>query len=203
MKKITTILTVLLLFFMTESKAQNSINVAITGNCSVVQGVYTFLDVFNGKNRYSLTFTVSGSTGTGYIQYNGTQWVLATTTTPSNAFTNTTSGIGNEPPYTGWQFAACGNGTLVINTVLSNEQFEQEKVMIYPNPVTDFFIIQSSKQLNEESEYKICDLTGRTIKNGKSKLNEKINVEQLTSGNYVLLINDNNGKKVNQKLIKK
>lgn len=73
---------------------------------------------------------------------------------------------------------------------------------IYPNPSNQNIIVQNDDKYLENFNYKIIDLTGRIVKNGNSKFNEQINIENLTSGNYIIQIETENGERFTEKLIK-
>ena len=77
-----------------------------------------------------------------------------------------------------------------------------KKLLIYPNPTKNTFTIKNIENDFSNFEYKIIDLTGRIIKNGKSKYNEQINIENLTSGNYIIQIETEDRKIATEKLIK-
>ncbi len=76
------------------------------------------------------------------------------------------------------------------------------KLLIYPNPAKDIFTIKGNENLSNNFEYKIIDLAGRIIKNGKSEFNEQVNIENLKSGNYIIQIKTDIGKITTEKLIK-
>ena len=89
------------------------------------------------------------------------------------------------------------------STFLSIDDFERGKtVSLFPNPSKNFITIQNKLTITEKFEYKIIDFTGRIVKSGNSKFNEQINIECLTSGNYIIQIETETGKKSNKKLIK-
>ncbi len=88
---------------------------------------------------------------------------------------------------------------------LSNEDFAtfvKAKMNVYPNPTKKFISIQNQENSTENFGYKIVDLTGRIVKNGNSKFNEQINIESLTSGNYIIQIQTDSNQFITQKLIK-
>lgn len=115
--------------------------------------------------------------------WTGTQWE-ETTTTPSGD-----TNLGIAP----W----------VSNPLSVSElNFSQKDIILFPNPTNNFITIQNSKNSTENYEYKIVELTGRIVKNGNSKFNEQINIESLTSGNYIIQIETENGVMFTEKLIK-
>lgn len=87
---------------------------------------------------------------------------------------------------------------------LSNSSFEAAKdhSTIYPNPFNQSFTITKSAGKIEEFEFKIIDITGRVVLFGKSYYDEKINTENLLSGNYFLEIRDKSSLHEVRKLVK-
>ena len=80
MKKI--ILLLLLTFITLNGFAQ--ITVSITGNCASLSGVYNFLDIFNGKNRYAKNFIIQGISTNLQVRFDNTQWILWADTSPTD-----------------------------------------------------------------------------------------------------------------------
>lgn len=70
-----------------------------------------------------------------------------------------------------------------INAILSTEDFNRTKIIVYPNPTTNFITV--SGLLNSES-YVIYDITGRQLQNGILNNNDTINIENLATGKYLL-----------------
>lgn len=112
------------------------------------------------------------------LRFNGTQWI------PQS----------HDPE--GTPMPNISDSTLGISEVLS------EKAIFYPNPAKDYFIIQNSQKKNVGIEYQILDLSGKLILTGKTKYNEKINVQNLEKGNYILQIQSETGEKQTLKLLK-
>jgi hypothetical protein len=79
--------------------------------------------------------------------------------------------------------------------------FNNSKFKIFPNPTNQYFIVGNNNN-NNFFDYKITDLAGRIVKNGNSKFNEQVGVEDLSSGNYIIKIVEENGTLSNYKLIK-
>lgn len=117
--------------------------------------------------------------------FNGTTWIAQTNDPNGNA-------------YDILQAIDVSGQLLTVNEFINNY-----RITIYPNPTNNFIKIQNSENSTEKYEYKIADLTGRIVKNGNSKFNEEINVENLQNGNYIIQIKNENGELINQKLIKK
>lgn len=83
---------------------------------------------------------------------------------------------------------------------LSTTETQKSTTQIYPNPAKDFINIKNEK--TENLSYQIFDISGKLILSGKSKSNEKIDIQTLEKGNYFLQIQNGNGQKENLKLIK-
>ena len=88
-------------------------------------------------------------------------------------------------------------------TQLSVKETEHKNSLtVYPNPTKSFFTIQKKENSNESFDYKIIDITGKLVKKGHSVFNEKINIENLKTGNYIIQVESKTDKTVNIKLIK-
>ncbi|MCU4189035.1 T9SS type A sorting domain-containing protein [Flavobacterium sp. HXWNR29] len=85
---------------------------------------------------------------------------------------------------------------------LSNSEFEITNTILYPNPSSKFISLQYSTNPETSFYFKIIDLTGKIIKSSFSKFNDQINIESLTSGNYIIQIETENGKTETKKFIK-
>ncbi|ASK29485.1 hypothetical protein CEY12_04920 [Chryseobacterium sp. T16E-39] len=93
------------------------------------------------------------------------------------------------------------NYTLVAtnNAVLNTKEaaVEENNILVYPNPATDFITIQAKSQI---TKVEIVDRAGRSI---NAKLdNNKIDLKNLLPGTYVLTI-ETEGGKFSKKIIKK
>lgn len=99
-----------------------------------------------------------------------------------------------------YDMASCNNQTTFLNT--NSNIFINGYLMVYPNPSNNYITIQHKQNLTENYDYSIIDLIGRIVKSGKSKFNELINIENLTSGNYIIQIETEKGEKFTEKLIK-
>ena len=122
------------------------------------------------------------SNKTQFKIWTGTQWE-ETTTTPSGA-----TNLGIAP----W----------VSNPLSVIEYEKNDNISLFPNPTNNFLTIKKQKNSTESFEYKIVDLTGRIVKNGNSKFNEQINIESLTSGNYIIQIQTDSNQFITQKILK-
>lgn len=86
--------------------------------------------------------------------------------------------------------------TPYIDATTINETVNDLSISIYPNPANQFIHIKSDDEIEKIS---ILDLTGKMI--GRYEENfEKINVENLNSGIYIMNIEMRNGKNYNSKI---
>jgi hypothetical protein len=85
---------------------------------------------------------------------------------------------------------------LIIEPPMNNVM-DANSIQIYPNPVKNTLFVTKVK---DGAKYKIYDSAGRIVKNGVILAN-KINLDQLISGVYIIDI-DNNGETAQKKFIK-
>lgn len=117
-----------------------------------------------------------------YFKFNGTTWVEQTVNWSGNPIATLQE---------------------VYNPLSIDEnQNLNKKIFIYPNPTRNYIVIKYNESTNENFQYSILDLTGRIVKNGTTKFSEQINIESLTSGNYIIKIETENGEIQTEKLIK-
>ncbi|MFY0599643.1 MAG: T9SS type A sorting domain-containing protein [Cyclobacteriaceae bacterium] len=88
------------------------------------------------------------------------------------------------------------------NYVLSNEgeEFETEKISLYPNPANEYINI-IGKGVNNISSIEIYNVQGKLVINKQVDSNS-IDISSLNKGVYMVRINDNTGKIRTEKLIK-
>lgn len=68
------------------------------------------------------------------------------------------------------------------NAFTSLDQDNLSAISIFPNPATEYIQVQN---VNQKIQYKITDLAGRTVISGQMNSSQKINIQQLTPGNYL------------------
>ena len=77
---------------------------------------------------------------------------------------------------------------VIENSILSIEKLISENIKIYPNPIIDNLIIESSN--NKRITIRIYSLKGEEVfDNDFHLLNNKLDISSLTSGLYILKIN--------------
>jgi hypothetical protein len=83
--------------------------------------------------------------------------------------------------------------------IISVEEHENHSIKIYPNPVSDYFHIET--QLPEEpSLMAITDITGRVVY--QSTFSNRIDVSHLPDGIYLIIISCKEGAHYHHKIIK-
>ena len=197
---------ILFLLILSQAQAQSPIDVQIIGSCSAFNsGTYVYSGLVNGKNSYSKNLLFQGFNFVFSVAFDNTKWVLhVAPDLAETIFINNTVPAGLLPPATGWTLTECPDGTMTIGGLLSLNDNDEDKndLSFYPNPTTDYLTIASTKNSSTSFTYKLIDITGRNIKSGPALYNEKINVANLETGNYIIQIKDENGKISNGKLIK-
>lgn len=90
-----------------------------------------------------------------------------------------------------------------VNTVpLSTQSFISSKFNVFPNPVNDVVTITNNENINIE-QVEVFDITGKTVKvqKGNNEKENTLNLEDLSSGTYLLHVKTEQGIAIN-KLIK-
>uniref|UniRef100_UPI004049AFE3 T9SS type A sorting domain-containing protein n=2 Tax=Flavobacterium sp. TaxID=239 RepID=UPI004049AFE3 len=77
-----------------------------------------------------------------------------------------------------------------VCSVLSNENFEEATIQVYPNPASDFVTVS----VKENTSYELYTLTGQIVKQGNfTAVNNTLVVQDLSSGCYLLQIINEKG----------
>jgi hypothetical protein len=76
-----------------------------------------------------------------------------------------------------------------LPTLSTNDLFTKEKVIFFPNPVSNFIQVSGITKLEK---YNIYDYLGRKVINGIISNDEKIDIQTLTNGLYFLILNNGN-----------
>jgi len=217
-------------FMKIQNVKLNTIDISSTGGAGYEDFSYLSTDVTKGSS-YTITITPFWS-GTVYpmryavyADYNNngvftntgeTLWTQASTSNPtvSGTFTIPTTAttgkvrlrvvmIYSSAPAScnSYSYGQTEDYTINIQDVLAVSDLSSDnKVSIYPNPVKDILNIKTKEA--GESTYKIYNAAGQSVANGKSVEN-KIDVNRLPSGNYVIELVNKKGEKSTQKFIKK
>ena len=92
-----------------------------------------------------------------------------------------------------------GYSTLVMKASLSTEDFDQQKIKVYPNPVTDLLHFGENGTIKKVSFY---DITGRMVKTTLTEGKNSIDVSTLKKGTYVVEYELTDGSTSYDKIIK-
>lgn len=119
------------------------------------------------------------------------------TINPSYATYDSAGNIVNDPYPTafgsgGFDLDAVG----VINqleTTLSTQNVEVNRISIYPNPASDYILI---KNIKNNTTIHIFDGTGKLVKTSLIKENEKINISSLPKGIYYVQFYNGQNKEI-------
>jgi len=84
--------------------------------------------------------------------------------------------------------------------MLTVKEITNTEIRIAPNPAKDFIVVQNKE--NKNFEFRIFDYTGKLIKSGNTKSNEKINLENLQKGNYIIQTKSENEQVQSSEIIK-
>ena len=94
-----------------------------------------------------------------------------------------------------------GNWLIYNSILLSNPTFNENTVSLYPNPVQNILNIQNTA--SNLSKVQIYDLNGRLLQNHALQTNEvSLNVSQLNSGIYLVVLENEMGNRVSRKIVK-
>ena len=75
-----------------------------------------------------------------------------------------------------------------VVTTLSNQNFVENNLKIYPNPTTDILNLD----LQEEATLSVFDISGKQLLTQKANGNTQLNLSAFAKGIYVLkIVNDN------------
>ncbi len=156
--------------------------------------------VFNNKDQYFIdvndnfaNFTASLISGTN-VQFNNTStnvsaisWNFGDGGTSTQQ--NPTHNFATNGTYTvTLTLTKCGKvytKTMQITvSLLSNDNFDQSTIKLYPNPSTDFLYFEA----DDIDNLQIFDISGKRIKSLITKENNihKVDIQHLEKGNYIL-----------------
>jgi hypothetical protein len=114
---------------------------------------------------------------------------------PLRCYQDNTSALFLNPyyPYNDWNHQDCEQIITGINDIKTDAE-----ITIYPNPAkTEISILN----IERNTEYKIRDITGKTIKQGILTPSDKIDINDFAKGIYLIQLN-NNKLKTTKKIIR-
>ena len=99
-------------------------------------------------------------------------------------------------------YYALNSSVFSVTGALATNETESGTFMIYPNPATHEITVQLENR-NEKAQFSIHDAAGRIVKQGNFKGEEKIRLDGFSTGNYIITLQLESGKKYSEKLIVK
>ena len=122
-------------------------------------------------------------------------------------------GKSSRPGVGGWFVKTDTNGfalpngadTLYHIGIIENGVTKSIDVKVYPNPTSDFVILQFDKLIESDIEVSVFDISGRLILNNMYSNRKiiKFNLTSLAKGIYLIIIRISNGNNLAVKIIKK
>lgn len=151
-------------------------------------------------------YVPSGNVFVGYTQTNQTEGVkigldINTNGNPGNLYYRETSG---------WS-ASGYQGSLMIRPMFTSNGYEElisstkqhrdviKDFKVFPNPASDFVTINTG--YHSEFEVAIFDMSGRLLRQEKLLPEGKLQIQNLSTGIYILKLTDQNGRQGTQKLV--
>ncbi len=168
------------------------------GNCSITGGyVYRGSTYPNMVGKYF--FADYCSNRIGWVENNGG------TITWSSLFTGNFVSFGED--INGELYVAgISNGTIskIIDTSLGTEDFKRNGLILYPNPAQHSVTLQNTSLLNL-TQLTVFDMMGKKVlhKSMNTAESTEISIAQLSSGLYVVSVEEANGNTFTSKLMVK
>ena len=170
---------------------------AATSGCSITGGFfYTGTTYPNFANKYFFADYCTNKIGT--VNTSGViTWTAALT---GGAFTTFGEDINGE-----LYIASAGNGVIykIIDSSLAVNNFNKNGLSFYPNPAETEIFIKNNSEVTL-SKVKIFDLTGKLVLTKAVENNEdtpSVNIATLSSGFYLISVEDLTGNQYNAKLV--
>ncbi|MCX8522718.1 T9SS type A sorting domain-containing protein [Chryseobacterium formosus] len=141
------------------------------------------------------TQTVSAGSTLANLSVTGQNLIWYTSTAMTMQLPSTTVVTSGTTYYVTQTVSGCQSSTtaITVTTNLSTSDLTLEKnIKIYPNPVSDFVIIESKERIGKIS---IFDMTGKLIEviNAEENQAQKINVSKYNTGKYILTLENKSG----------
>jgi len=169
---------------------------ASTSGCSITGGYYYTGSTYpNFQNKYFFADYCTNKIGTA----NDSGVITWTVALSGGAFTTFGEDKDGE-----LYIASAANGTVykIIDSSLGLNNFNQKGISFYPNPAkTEIFITNKTENLLKA--IKVFDLTGKLVlkKSIESNENPSITISTLSSGLYMVAVEDETGNRFQSKLI--
>ena len=183
MKQIYLLTTILLLTFINI----NAQTVTVTGSCGV-DGDYALSTDVNGRPSYTYA--------TFIIQWTGTRWEHNNGSGAVGMYNDANTENPPASSFSPWIAVDCnptglftGNGTSGSTLSINEVELTIVNLKVYPNPASDYITIYG---LKKDKNYEIYNLIGQQIRKGTISNKEKIDVQNLIKGIYLLKFENEN-----------
>ncbi|WP_300670278.1 T9SS type A sorting domain-containing protein [Soonwooa sp.] len=195
----------------TNAPTGNTVYSTFSSNGGAITASFKYRTFFyalqGGKVNGEMIVEYSKDGGANYTQIGKVDLTTDITTCATFSYTIPENAV---PKNAGFKFRVTGNqkadgdfylilddfsfsqSNLAVSDVIKND------VKIYPNPVKNMLMINSSSKLTEA---KITDFSGRLVQSNNLKDN-KIDVSALKAGNYMITVTDENSKQTTTKFVK-
>lgn len=167
----------------------NAQTITLENACEGVNGDYEYSGEVNGRPSFSA--------GDWTFRWTGARWQHNRIDDPKKIGMYNESFTDAPPPssFSTWVSLLCEPGGTVsgdgTSTTLSTNDFQlsDRSIKIYPNPASNFIKISG---LTKEVSYSIYNILGSGISKGKISNNEKLDIQQLSQGLYLLKFENGN-----------
>lgn len=167
----------------------NAQTVTLSDACPGKNGDYLLSEVVNGKPSYTM--------GDYRFQWSGTRWEHTKISDPGKVGMYNESDTDNPPAssFSSWTPVLCdpsgtisGDGTSTT-LGLDDVQLTNRAIRLFPNPASSSVKISG---LTKEENYSIYNIIGSRITHGKISNNQKVNIQHLPNGLYLLKFDNGN-----------
>lgn len=141
---------------------------------------------------YNFTVTIQNNAGSSLYSFpsNGKSQIVQNISIPSTGtYYLMISGIAN-PDTIFTQYSLYYTQTITTN-IEQNPIYEEVYINVYPNPANDYIMIDYDEQIFPDPQYQIYSIDGKLCIRGNLKVKEKIDINNLDNGMYLLTMKDN------------
>jgi Secretion system C-terminal sorting domain len=90
--------------------------------------------------------------------------------------------------------SATAQTVVVVSPILASEAYNEASIKVFPNPVSQYLIVSFEAEPNKDINISLVDTKGRIVEQRQTKSQggiqqEKINIQNFTSGQYLIKIN--------------
>lgn len=160
-----------------------------------------FVHVNTGSTLYFNKGCPQTIVGYVWLKNNSTLNILAGCPPGLRVFYEPLAIINNPTAVPIWSVACASLTFPAINCATSIEESENEKkISVYPMPASNILNITIDKNEFKNSKLEIINSLGQTVI--KTEFKNQIDVSELASGFYTLLLKDNSGSVITKKFVK-